>query len=118
MVVDGQVSAPIDVTSGVPRGSVIGPLLFLVYTEDRPDFVKHSSTSRFADDGMLGRSIRSNKDVQLQQDLDRLQEWEKKWLMVFNPDKCEVISITNKKKPNRHDYKIHGQSLNNAKDTK
>ena len=119
VVVEGQTSTSIPVTSGVPQGSVIGPLLFLLYINDLPDFVKNSSTSLFADDSMISRNIRTEKDAQLlQDDLDRLQEWEKKWMMEFNPDKCESISVTNKKKPIRYDYKIHGKTLKNVENTK
>jgi hypothetical protein len=49
--------------------------------------------------------------VSLQNNLDTLQQWEKDWLMSFNPDKCEVIRITNKKKIIDAKYTIHGQVL-------
>jgi hypothetical protein len=49
--------------------------------------------------------------VSLQNNLDTLQQWEKDWLMAFNPDKCEVIRITNKKKIIDAKYTIHGQVL-------
>ena len=119
VVVDGQNSASVGVTSGVPQWSVIGPLLFFMYISDLPDFVKHSSTSLFADDSMISRTIRTEKDAQLlQEDLDRLQDWEKMWIMEFNPDKCEAISITNKRNPIQYTYKIHGKSLKNIEYTK
>ena len=57
MAVDGQRSLPTDVSSGVPKGSVIGPLLFLFYINDLPDHVIHTSTSIFADDSMSSRTI-------------------------------------------------------------
>ena len=51
----------------------------------------------------------SNKadTITLQDDLDRLQKWEKDWLMSFNPDKCEVIRITNKRNIINSSYTIH-----------
>ena len=99
VVVEGQSSAPADVTSGVPQGSVLGPLLFLIYINDLPNHVKHSATSLFADDSMVSRTIKTKRDAELlQSDLDGLQEWENTWKMKFNPDKCEHISVTNKKK--------------------
>ena len=115
VVVEGQRSSPADVSSGVPQGSVIGPLLFLLYINDLPDYVKHSSTSLFADDSMLSRTIRDESDaLLLQKDLNNLQQWETKWKMEFNPDKCEAISITNKRKPIKATYSIHGKHLNTS----
>ena len=110
-MVDGKSSRPAQVTSGVLQGTVLGPLLFLVYINDLPKEV--NSTSRlFADDCLLYRTIRSEADtIQLQEDLDRLQMWEKNWLMSFNPDKCEVMRITNKRKTINASYSIHGQVL-------
>ena len=54
----------------------------------------------------------------LQEDLDKLQEWERDWLMQFNADKCEVIRITNKLSPLIHDYRIHGTKLQTVKNAK
>ena len=98
--------------SGVPQGTVLGPLLFLAYINDLPDCV--TSTPRlFADDSALYRVIDSADDAKsLQADLDRLQLWEAKWSMEFNPDKCEVIRITNKRRIIDATYSIHGKDLN------
>ena len=88
-----------------------GPLLFLVYINDLLSNVK--ATGRlFADDCLLYRTIKTTDDaVSLQNNLDTLQQWEKDWLVSFNPDKCEVIRITNKKKIIDAKYTIHGQVL-------
>ena len=106
------------VTSGVPQGTVLGPLLFLVYINDMPE--KISSTTRlFADDSLVYRIIRSKEDqTLLREDLDKLQEWERDWLMQFNADKCEVIRITNKRNPLAHDYHIHRIKLQTVKNAK
>ena len=65
-----------------------------------------------SDDSLLYRRIQNNADCcQLQEDLDKLQEWEQKWQMAFNVEKCEVIRITNKKRPLCSDYFIHNQKL-------
>jgi len=100
------------VTSGVPQGSVMGPLLFLKYINDLPEHV--TSTSRlFADDSLLYRKIRSPADARsLQEDLDKLQLWEKDWMMAFNASKCEVIRFTKKRNPIKFTYTIHNEELN------
>ena len=76
VVLDGQVSSESLVTSGVPQGTVLGPLLFLVYINDLPTRV--SSTVRmFADDCLLYREVHSVQDTKrLQDDLDSQQAWE------------------------------------------
>jgi len=111
VVLDGQVSSESLVTSGVPQGTVLGPLLFLVYINDLPTRV--SSTVRmFADDCLLYREVHSVQDTKrLQDDLDSLQAWEHDWLMEFNPSKCEAITFTKKTKPVRTKYKLHDQIL-------
>ena len=108
---EGETSDPAPVISGVPQGTVLGPLLFLVYINDLPDVV--TSTPRlFADDCLLYRSISSKQDSQaLQQDLNALQVWEQQWGMAFNPDKCEVITVTRKRKPITSYYTIHNTQL-------
>ena len=118
VVLEGTHSNAANVTSGVPQGTVLGPLLFLVYINDMPE--KISSTTRlFADDSLVYRIIRSKEDqTLLQQDLDKLQKWEHDWLMQFNADKCEVIRITNKRNPLAHDYDIHGTKLQTVKNAK
>ena len=85
VLVEGCKSDSTAVTSGVPQGSVLWPLLFLAYINDLPDQVK--STSRlFADDSLLYKKIRSTSDaISLQEDLDKLQKWESDWMMSFNP---------------------------------
>ena len=111
VLVEGHFSPTAPVTSGVPQGTVLGPLLFLAYINDLPSSVK--STARlFADDCLLYRSITTEADAtQLQDDLDNLQKWEANWLMHFNPDKCEVIRITTKRKQRITPYYIHGKEL-------
>ena len=81
LVLEGVHSKTTEVTSWVPQGTVLGPLLFLVYINDMPE--KLSSTTRlFADDSLVYRFIRSKEDqVILREDLDRLQKWERDWLM-------------------------------------
>lgn len=118
VVLDSQASSNVPVTSGVPQGTVLGPLLFLVYINDLPERV--SSTVRmFADDCLLYRNIRSVDDTRtLQSDLDRLQDWESQWLMEFNPSKCEVITLTKKTKPTLCSYILHNTVLTKVNSAK
>ena len=111
VIVEGQSSSTAPVTSGVPQGTVLGPLLFLSYINDLPS--KVNATARlFADDCLLYRRIKSKDDASsLQQDLDSLQTWETDWQMHFNPDKCEVIRISTKRKQLITPYFIHGEEL-------
>ena len=75
VVVDGQKSAESQVTSGVPQGSILGPLLFLIFINDLPDCVHHSTTRLFADDSVVYKHISSlNDTTSLQKDLDALQD--------------------------------------------
>jgi len=78
---------------GVPQGSILGPILFLLFINDLTDEVC-SAAKLFADDSRLYRTIRSQKDCKLlQDDLNSLSAWSKQWLMKFNEDKCVVLKI-------------------------
>ena len=117
VVLDGQESSPKPVLSGVPQGSVLGPLLFLVYINDMCEQLSPGTTLRlFADDSLLYRTIRSLSDAQaLQKDLNILQKWEIDWNMEFHPKKCQVINISNKTKNLiTFTYNIHSIDLENV----
>ena len=82
-----------EVTSGVPQGSILGPLLFLFYVNDIPDIVS-STAKMFADDTKVYRKISSKADCDsLQSDLNELAAWSKRWLLEFNAEKCVVLRI-------------------------
>jgi len=89
----GSFSALLDVLSGVPQGSMIGLLLFLLYVNDIPDWIL-SSMQMFADDTKLWRVIRSKMDIDLlQEDLNSLARWCTKYLLALNPQKCKIMHI-------------------------
>ena len=80
--VDGEVSNWKSVLSGVPQGSVLGPILFLIYINDLDDDIT-SKVLKFADDTKVFRKIKSDADRQhLQDDLNKLIEWSEKWQML------------------------------------
>ena len=111
VVIDGEESESITVTSGVPQGSVLGPILFLIYINDLPNEVC-SQVRLFADDTALYLTLESEDDSStLQNDLNILSAWETRWDMGFNPSKCQVEHVTGSKKPVKRDYIRHGQVL-------
>ena len=92
VIVGGTKSDPVRVKSGVPQGSVIGPLLFLILLEDINKETKFSTISSFADDTRVLSGIRTKEDVSnLQNDLDTVYRWAQDNNAVFNPDKFECI---------------------------
>ena len=93
MKVKGEQSVCTNVSSGVPQGSVLGPVMFVIYINDFPECVS-SDSFLFADDTKILRHISSKEDsVKLQQDIDALEAWSNKWLLRFHPDKCHVLTI-------------------------
>ena len=71
--------------SGVPQGSVLGPLVFILFINDLPDIVKSASTSIFADDTKLSGKANTQEDTdKIQSDLDALEKWSKIWKLKFN----------------------------------
>jgi len=91
VVINGESSSWAPVRSGVPQGSVLGPLLFLIYINDL-DTGLVSKISKFADDTKLGANAADPTTVaSLQQDLDRIGEWSEAWQMPFNTEKCTVM---------------------------
>jgi len=115
VVVDGEVSDWVPVESGVPQGTVLGPVLFLAFINDLPDAVR-SKVRLFADDCVVYREVKTDADcTALQDDLNSLEEWEKRWCMSFNAAKCSSIIITRKQKKKVYQYSLHNQELERVK---
>ena len=91
VVVDGEVSSWNPVLSGVPQGSVLGPILFFIYINDLEEGVT-GNILKFADDTKLFRKTKGIGDIQkLQDDIDKLVRWSETWQMLFNFGKCKCL---------------------------
>ena len=101
--VNGEEPDWMDIVSGVPQGSVLGPILFVVYINDLPEKVL-SELLLYADHAKIFREIKCPKDVEmLQKDLHRMSTWSDDWLLKFHPDKLKKLTIT-KKNMMRREY--------------
>ena len=119
VVINGISSTSVPVTSGVPQGTVLGPILFLIYINDLPEYLEHSKLRLFADDSIIYREIKTQDDChKLQLDLDSAARWESDWLMAFHPDKCTNLSISQKKNNYRHNYILHNHILESVTSAK
>ena len=95
VVLGSSIAKYVDVISGVPQGSVLGPLFFVLFINDMPELVDHFC-KLFADDSKLIAIIGNSVDqAVLQSDLDKLVDWSVKWKLGFNEDKCKVMNIGN-----------------------
>ena len=103
--VNGAASSSTIVTSGVPQGTVLGPLLFLLYINDLPDNLS-TSVRLFADYCILYTPIRTPNDSSLlQNNLLKLQKCQNTWLMKFNPGKCYTMTLaTRTPTPNMYTF--------------
>ena len=106
VVVGDAVSDEKAVLSGVPQGSVIGPLLFLLFINDLPETIKNL-IKIFADDVKMVVNPTNLPDIE--SDLGELCMWESKWLLKFNLDKCFVLHVGNANP--RNAYSFHGSEL-------
>ena len=98
-------------TSGVAQGAILGPILFLIYLNDRPSIV-NSSVKLFADDTKIYREVSHDSDTSaLQSDLDSLEEWTRNWQVKFNSEKCEVMRISYKQDKSNHQYYLSNEML-------
>ena len=118
VVIDGERSEPVNVESGVPQGSVLGPGLFLYYINDLPEGL-NSIVRLFADDTIAYLVIVKPHDTEkVQADLTTMGVWEVLWKMKFHATKCNVLTVTGKRKPIQTEYKLHGHSLSRVTSAK
>ena len=93
VIVNGVKSKCVPVASGIPQGSVLGPILFVIYINDILDNID-SNGLMFADDTKIFRLISSKGDSErLQNDIESLEKWSSKWELKFNSEKCHVLTL-------------------------
>ena len=98
-----------DVTSGIPQGSVLGPILFTIFINDMPDVV-HSCMKLFADDAKVFRAIESIEDISMiQSDINKLLNWSTIWQLPLNITKCKCVHYGKNNK--QHKYQIGNSDL-------
>ena len=107
--VNGSYSSWTSVTSGVPQGSVLGPLLFLAFINDMPSNIS-TNCKLFADDSKIYGIVDSMENIQkLQDDLNKCYDWSKIWKMDFHPTKCKILHFGHKN--GEHQYNIGKNSI-------
>lgn len=113
--IGGSLSEPIFVTSGVPQGSHIGPLLFVLFVNDIPSYIRNSTCLLFADDLKIFHSIQTVDDcLLLQEDLNRLASWCQHNLLDLNVSKCQSLTCLRCINPITFNYQINNVELENV----
>ena len=105
VVLNGTSSSWMEVTSGVPQGSVLGPLLFVIFINDIDTVLNRTELflSKFADDTKSGRCVDTlDGVVKLQEDLYNFSKWARDWQMLFNVDKCKVLHLGKNNQRNKY----------------
>ena len=116
VVVNGKRSSWCYVISGVTQGSVIGPLLFLLFINDIPNEIK-CNIQLFANDANIFKTVKNEEDHQdLAKDLDNLENWARLWQMRFNVGKCKVLHL-GRRNP-RYEYNMGDLTLETATEEK
>ena len=106
--INGMASSWAPVKSGIPQGSVLGPVLFIVFINDLPEVVKSTSLI-FADDTKIFNNADSEDSIaMLQKDINHLTEWANTWQLRFNAAKCKVLHLGRSNQ--EHIYKIDKDS--------
>ncbi len=116
VVLEGSSSEWLPVHSGVPQGSILGPLLFLLFVNDMPEVLSdNTKISLFADDAKLYHKIENITDsLTLQRDLNNLINWSKIWKLKFNASKCKILAINNTNPLLMFNYSMNSVALSHV----
>ena len=119
VVIKGETSSYEIVPAGVPQGSVLGPLLFLIYINDIVNGIE-SHIKLFADDTSIYLSLNDveRRTIILNSDMKKINDWAKKWKVDFNPVKTELITISNKRLPETRPLSFGDRTLSNVTEHK
>ena len=112
VVIKGQTSTYLNVPSGVPQGSVLGPLLFLIYINDIVKDIE-STIKLFADDTSIYLNIDNpeRRNFILNSDLAKITNWANTWKVDFNPLKTELMTFSNRRNPDNRPLTFCGETL-------
>ena len=114
VVVDGEKSFPCDVLSGVSQGTVLGPILFLIFINDIGESL-NTNINSFPDDCALYGNIRSEEgSYTFQNDLKMLYDWTKRWKLEFNVSKCYSMTVTLNRNKIRTNHRINVKLVENV----
>lgn len=117
-VVRGCKSGWRDVTSGIPQGSVLAPVMFAIYINDMTEGIT-SYMNLFADDAKIMRKVTNRDDCDaLNQDLGKIKEWSSKWNMEFNIKKCSVMEFGKSGRRVRGSYSLGNDIINKRMEEK
>ncbi|KAA5593060.1 hypothetical protein F3G61_30925, partial [Pseudomonas aeruginosa] len=119
VVIDGHSSNPFIASSGVPQGSILGPLFFNIFINEITNLFKYSTCYLFADDLKIMRVINDVNDAELlQRDIDKLVDWCQINIMYLNISKCLHIKFTLKRNIIPTQYHISGECLSEVSQTR
>ena len=112
VVLEGASSQWAPVTSGVPQGSLLGPLMFVVFINDLPDASNAINTAFYADDSKIFGAVKCVHDCEVvQTTLSNMDEWTRYNNIQFNISKCKVLTVTRKKQPVHYNYTLNNVQL-------
>ena len=100
-----------NVISGVPQGSILGPLLFIMYINDLVDITK-LDLYLYADDAKVMNIIKNYQDcLLLQTEVDKIASWSTKWGLKFNEKKCNIVTFNRKRATINYKYLMNGSEI-------
>jgi len=113
-VVNGKQSTWSNVKSGVPQGTILGPVLFITFINDISENLT-SNTKLYANDCLLYSAIASDADYEIMKcDLRKLEYWCSNWLLTFNVSKCKVLYLTRSRRHIEQLYFLYGKQLESS----